>query len=286
MKRSRGDRGSVKARDVWLRDLWLGAAASCWAAGCADAREPRRVELPVVVDAGGITPVQTDRGYQVVLSGARLVLDRLELTIAGEASAASVWRTLADWVIADAHAHPGHFEGGEVTGELPGHFVLDLLQPDAPIGIATLIVGTYRSGNFTFGQAGPGDGLADGDPLLGHTAMFVGSASKDGSDVEFSFVIDAPPGRELIGAPFEVDVTEASPPGLRFELLTLDPVEGDSLFDGIEFDALPRGAGSDEAVRVELHPGDSEPLLVDAYDTFRRTLQTHDHFRLSAAAAE
>lgn len=225
--------------------VWLGVAVSCWASGCADAREPRRVELPVVVDPAGITPVQTDLGYRVELSRARLVLDRLELTIAGEASTASIWRTVRELVLPVAHAHPGHDERGDVTGELPGHFVLDLLEPDALIGVATLIVGAYRSGNFTFGRAEPADGLPDGDPLSGHSAMFVGVASKAGTNIEFSFVIDAPAGRELIGAPFEVEVTESSPAGLRFELLTLDPIEGDTLFDGIEFDGL----AGDQAVK-------------------------------------
>jgi hypothetical protein len=222
----------------------------------------------------------------VELSRALLVLDDLRLTIAGEASTASLWRTLTEHVIGTAHAHPGHFEGGDVTGELPGHFVLNLLEPQGPIGLATLLVGAYRSGNFTFARAEPGDGLPEGDPLLGHTAMFVGVASRAGGSTEFSFLIDAPPGRELIGVPFEVDVTESSPAGLRFELLTLDPVEGDSLFDGIDFDGLASEAGPDESPRAVIHPGSTDPGLVDAYDTFRRTLQTHDHFRLSATDPE
>lgn len=244
------------------------------------------MELPVVVDPRGVTPVQTDLGYSVELSRAVLVVDDLQLTIAGEASTASLWRALAEHVIGTAHAHPGHFEGGDVTGELPGHFVLNLLEPEAPMGVATLIVGAYRSGNFTFGRAAPTDGLPEGDALLGHTAIFVGVASRGGGSTEFSFVIDAPPGRELIGAPFEVEVTESSPAGLRFELLTLDPVEGDSLFDGIEFDGLSTQAARDEGARVAVHPASTAPGLVDAYDTFRRTLQTHDHFRLSATDAE
>lgn len=268
------------------RDVWLGVVVSCWGLGCAGAREPSRVELPVAVGSSGVTPVQTDLGYTVALSRALLVLEDLQLTVAGEASTASIWQTLAELVIGSAHAHPGHYEGGDVTGELPGHFVVDLLRSEAPMGVATLIVGAYRSGNFTFGQAEPADGLTDGDPLLGHTAMFEGMASRAGRSVEFSFVIDAPAGRELIGAPFEVEVSESSPTGLRFELLTLDPVEGDSLFDGIEFDGLPEEPGADESPRVTVRPADTDPLLVDAYDTFRRTLQTHDHFKLSASVAE
>lgn len=262
----------------------LALAASCCA--CADAREARRVELPVVVDPRGITPVQTDLGYRVELSRAALVVDDLQLTVAGEASTASLWRALAEHVIGTAHAHPGHFEGGDVTGELPGHFVLELLEPDTTMGLATLIVGAYRSGNFTFGQAVPGDGLPEGDALLGHTAVFAGAASRAGVSTEFSFVIDAPAGRELIGAPFEVEVTESSPAGLRFELLTRDPVEGDSLFDGIEFGGLFTEAGRDVSPRVAVHPDSTDPGLVDAYETFRRTLQTHDHFRLSATDGE
>lgn len=255
-------------------------------ASCAGAEEPVRVELPVAVDPSGMLPVQTDLGYDIELSEARLVIDDLQFTMAGEAHVVSVWRRVTDTLIPEAHAHPGHYQGGDVTGELLGHFVLDLLDAgNAPMGMATLIVGRYQAANFTFGQAGAADGLTDGDALLGHTASLVGQASRAGRNVGFSVVVDAPLGRQLVGAPFEVEVTSSSQFRVGLELMTRDPVEGDTLFDGVDFDALPRLKGAPDD-RVAIQPSSTEPLLTEAYETLRRTLQTHDHFNVSAGAAE
>jgi hypothetical protein len=261
----------------WIH--WLGLAMSGIA--CSDAEEAERVALPVVVDNSGMTPVQTDLGYLVTLSEARLVVDNLQFTIAGEAHAASVWQHLADLVVPAAHAHPGHYQGGDVTGELPGHFILDLIAGNpAPLGMAELIVGDYHASNFTFGQAAPADGLAEGDPLLGHTAHLVGVATKDGNNHRFQVEIDAPRDRQLVGAPFDVAIDRQSQLTLGFELMTLDPLEGDTLFDGIDFGALPLSDG-----RVDLTATSGDDAVVDAHDNLRRTLLTHDHFKIDTSGA-
>lgn len=268
--------------------VWYPVALSAWCLGCAAAEEPARVQLRVMASPEGMAPVQTDLGYLVELSEARIVLDDLQFTVAGEASAASLWQRMTELVIPSALAHPGHFEGGDVTGELRGHFIVDLFAPDAAmLGVASLIVGKYSSSNFTFGEAGPGDGLTRGDALLGHTAVLVGEASQGGDNVSFSVVLDAPPGRQLIGAPFDVDISEASPDALSFGVLTLDPVEGDTLFDGIDFGALSTSSsGSNSGGALALQPDSADPLLAGAYDTLRRAFQTHDHFQLSATVAD
>jgi hypothetical protein len=249
--------------------------------GCAGAEEAPRIAAPVVVDNRGVTPVSTDLGYEVSLSEARLVVDDFEFTIAGEAHTASVWQRLSDLMVPRAHAHPGHYQGGDVTGELPGHFILDLMLGNpAPLGTAELIVGTYRGANFTFGRATQGDGLAAGDPLLGHTAHLVGVARKDGASHPFRIEIDAPEDRQLVGAPFEVSLGESSQVTLGFELMTVDPLEGDTLFDGIDFGAMPLADGA-----VELKAASGERAIADAYDNVRRTLLTHDHFKMGASGA-
>jgi hypothetical protein len=254
--------------------------------GCSGAEEPPRVELPVVVNSDGMAPVETDLGYRVELSEARLVIDDVEFTIAGEAHEASLLQLVLDWVVPVAHAHPGHYEGGDITGVLEGHFVLDLLASNAPaLGMATMIVGPYQAANFTFGRAGDVDGLAADDALLGHTAVLAGEVSRGGRSARFSLVLDSPPGRQLVGAPFAADVTEASQFEVGFELMTLDPLEGDTLFDGIDFDALPRSGEGTEA-EIALRPDSTEPAVVGAYQILLRTFQTHDHFVFSAAAAQ
>jgi hypothetical protein len=250
-------------------------------AGCAGAEEATRLALPVVVDASGMTPVKTDLGYDVTLSEARLVIDDLEFTMAGEAHTASSWQRFRDLVIPSAHAHPGHYEGGDVTGELRGHFLIDLLAAGAAtIGVAELITGVYQSVNFTFAKATAKDGLGPGDPLLGHTALFVGIATKGAEHVPFRISLDTPDSRQLVGAPFQVSVTRDSRWTLGFELVTIDPTEGDTLFDGVDFGVLPLGADGN----MTLDASGSERAAVDAYDTLRGTFMTHDHFQVSASA--
>lgn len=258
---------------------WMSLVATASGLACSAAREAERVSLPVVVDNSGMTPVQTDLGYDVTLRQARLVVDDLEFTVAGEEHA-SIWRGLGELVIPSAHAHPGHYQGGDVTGELPGHFILDLIAGNpALLGMAELLVGTYRASNFTFGHATAEDGLPDDDPLLGHTAHLVGVASRDGASFPFEIAIEAPADRQLVGAPFQMAIEASSQVTLAFELMTLDPAEGDTLFDGIDFAALPLSEGV-----VSLAAASADGGVVDAYENLRRKLFTHEHFQIGASA--
>ena len=103
----------------------LSAASSVAIFACSEPSEAPRVELPVVVDASQVVPVTTDLGYEVELSSARIVMDDLLFTVAGEVHAASLWRPVSEFVVPTAYAHPGHYQGGEVSGELLGTFVVD-----------------------------------------------------------------------------------------------------------------------------------------------------------------
>ncbi|HLV67932.1 MAG TPA: hypothetical protein VKY73_19060, partial [Polyangiaceae bacterium] len=199
---------------------------------CGRPEEAPRVELPVVVDASGVTTVTTDLGYTVELVEARMVIRDLVFSVAGEVHATGLWSTIADFLLPTAVAHPGHFQGGEVTGELRGRFLLDFVpgNGDVELGTATLLVGAYESVNFVFERAEDGDGLDADDPLLGHTALLRGHASKDENSIAFTAVIDSPEGRELTGAPFSLEVTEASRQRLGIRFLTEDPFEGDTVF--------------------------------------------------------
>lgn len=246
---------------------------------CGGAEEAPRVSLPVVVDSRGLPTVTNDRGYGVTLTEARTAIENIEFTVAGEAHTTSFWRRVSDFLLPKAVAHPGHFQGGEVTGELRGRFVLGWVPATGKtLGTATLLGGTYTSANFTFTRAATSDGLTADDPLVGHTAILRGKATKGTRTIDFTAIIDSPEGRQLIGVPFETVVTAETRNRLGVRLEPRDPLEGDTLFDGVDFAALdPDGDG-----QVDIAEGATEPAVADAYNLLRRTFQTHDQFEIIA----
>ena len=263
--------------------MLLGSTALFVLLGCGDAAEPPRVQLSLRVDGTGLVGARTNLGYTIEPTEARIAIEDVELTIAGEAHTASVWRRAAGLVVPAAHAHPGHFQGGDVTGELRGRFLVDWTGNDGgKIGIATLLAGSYKSTDFTFSRATDADGLASADPLVGHTALLRGTATKDGVSTAFVAIIDSPEGRRLAGAPFDLEVGEGTACDLGFRLLTVDPHEGDTLFDGIDF----AGLDTDRDGEVHLAPDATEASSNEAYNTLRRTLQRHDHFEIRALTEE
>lgn len=249
---------------------------------CGEPEETPRVELPVVVDSSGLARVANDLGYEITLTDARVMVENIVFTIAGEAHSASLWKRVSDVLVPSAFAHPGHFQGGDVTGELRGRFELNWLEDTTQqLGSATLLVGAYQSANFTFIRATEEDGLSSEDPLLGHTALLRGTAVLDGIEtkaIDFTVILDSPSDRELVGAPFDLTVRETTTEELGLRLLTLDPLEGDTLFDGIDFTALDQDDGGE----VTIKPSATDSSLVHAYNLIRRNLQTHDHFDVVA----
>jgi hypothetical protein len=240
---------------------------------CSGSDEAKRVELAVVTDGARLEPVTTDLGYTVELNTAELVVVDLKFTIVGEAHT-SVWRRLSDAVVPVAHAHPGHYQGGEVTGELLGHFVLRFSTGGThELGKAALLTGKYHSMNLTLARATIAE-VEEDDPLLGHTAVFNGEVSKDDVQIGFQIRVDSPEAREIVGIPFQSDVTRDTEQVLALRLLTRDPLEEDTLFDGIDFGLLD-GDGDGQA---QVTPDATDADTVAAYNQFRRTLQTHDHF--------
>jgi hypothetical protein len=276
--RRRGRRGPV------ARALRTGVLATVplWTGGCSG-EEATSVSLPVRVDARDLEPVESDRGYTIELSEARLVVTDLKFAIAGEEHAQNAWQRLADWLLPVAHAHPGHFVGGDVTGELLGRFVTSWLPEDsAPIGVATLLEGDYRSASFAFGHAGAEDGLSADDPLLGHTALLRGSAARGGVRREFLVVLDASEGQDVVGMPFDAGVRAVAPLALGFELLSIDPIERSTLFDDIDFTRLP--VADDGLVRIVSSASDA--ALAAAYERVSVAFHGASHFRMSSVPFE
>ncbi|MEN0062498.1 MAG: hypothetical protein AAGA48_10130 [Myxococcota bacterium] len=263
----------MKAASFWLIcalvPLSLGGLTSC-----SDPSEAPRVLLPVVVDASGVAPVTSDLGYEVNVTEVRIAIRDVVFTVAGEVHLASVWQAISNTLIPSAFAHPGHAQNGDVTGEMRGEYVVNWPTDDGrELGTATLIAGTYSASNFTFGR-GSAEHLDAEDPLVGHTAIISGTATKNGLTMPFTIVVDSPEGRELIGAPFEATIDENATGTLNLQFNTLDATEGDTVFDGVDFATLT----ADGVGVVVIEPNRVE--VEDAYNTFRRVFQTHDHFNL------
>lgn len=235
--------------------------------GCAPSQEAQRVQLEVEVDDAALVVGDNDLGWRVELSAARVAVADLQFSILGEMHEASAW--LPSWVLGRAWAHPGHLAGGDVTGELNGAFILDWgAAGGARLGAAELLTGRYEGLNFSFRAAEAGDELAGDDPLLGHTAYFAGTASKDGQAVAFTAQVDVDAGTQMVGAPFDLEVEATGQAVVALQLFPVDPIEELSLFDGLDFAALD---GDGDGV-VAIGPGDA------AHNFLRRTLQSHVHY--------
>ncbi|MEZ4472317.1 MAG: hypothetical protein R3F60_16280 [bacterium] len=235
--------------------MYFAAALVLTACG-GESDEAARAPCPVVVDTGAlVTAGPTDLGYTTTLTRARAVLHDVQLARGGESHTRNLLKIMGLGV---AYAHPGHLAGGDVLGELPGRFVVDLAVDGSLLGEATVVLSEFDSLGFGFGQGTEADGLAADDPLVGHTLELAGAASRDGRTVTFHAVIDQDLDRVVVGIPFQTRIDTA---GTRvgFGLL------GEGLFDGVDFFALA---------------GDADDVALDAaaIAVLRRSLQSHEHF--------
>ncbi|MEM9460919.1 MAG: hypothetical protein AAGF11_42540 [Myxococcota bacterium] len=239
-------------------------------AGCDfDSDLADRTTARVVVDGASVVTTDNDMGYRVELSRCRVAIDTLELTTDGQMHA-SLLDPFWDLAIPNAYAHPGHEGGGEVVGELAGRHVFDWRDDGALVGEATLLAANYSGANFSFTRARLGDGIPADDPIIGHTFEIVGTATLDDERWEFTVLLDQDEGRRVVGLPLELDV-DGSPNEdfeLGLQLLVDDPIEQDTLFDGIDFALL-----DDDGDHVIVIEPDTE-----AYNRLRRNTQAHDHY--------
>lgn len=250
----------------------IGLCAALLLLSCGEPTEAPRVELPVVVDASGLRSTTTNVGFEVEVTRARLAFGDLDFIVDDESSEASLLRNLSNAIVPTAHAHPGHQHDGQIGGELLGHFAIDWLADDGrDLGDATLIASEYGSANFTY-RRGSTDGLSTDDPLVGHTAIISGTASRSGESRDFTVIIDAPEDRQLVGAPFEHSIDEDAAGGLRFRLEIESVFATANLFDDIEFLDLDEPQGNELLIEPD------NPAVEDAYNTIRRAFLTHDHF--------
>lgn len=265
--------------------LAAGLGFALWGVACVlDSQEAERVELPVVVADAPPAPGTSDLGYEVELSSARVVMLDLQFTTQGEQSG-----FVDDGVIAlvdalmgirDAHAHPGHLEGGEIIGELPGRHVVDFADGGLLLGEAIMLTAKYDSLNFTFGRGTEGDGLSTSDALLNHSVVLEGTARRDDRTWDFVAVIDQDEGRQMIGGPFQAQVRLQSQGPVALSMQVFDPISGESLFDGVDFEALGAIADNNDAADagagVVISRDDAN--TAEAHNRIRNALQRHPYY--------
>ena len=262
------------ASSRWIARTLAVLMTLSWGACEPGGSEPAAVSLAVVAADDGITPCANDLGWTVTLDEVRVAVADLEFTIEGETHAADtssrasrVARRLVNLMVPAAMAHPGHQAGGEVTGALSGDFVADLLDGTA-LGVAVLLAGDYHGVNLSFRQAVVADGLDESDPLVGHSAVLSGTAAKGDASIAFRAVLDVTPGVAMVGGPFDLAVRPDTDATLVLTLYTIDPSEGDTLFDGLDFGALD--ADGDGVLAIG--PGEA------AHNVLAKTLVRHDHW--------
>lgn len=208
-----------KRRYVWV------LSGALILSGCQESEEAARVDLGLEVLPSLTTPILTDSGFEVTVSEASVVLKDLEFTIRGEEHG-SLW----DLIVPSALAHPGHYSGGQVTGELPGTFEVDLLV-GRELGTASLIVGTYEGANLSFGSL----------PGSTSSVRIVGEATRNEDVVDFVLDVDIDPSFQTIGIPFETEISEGEKRTITLEVLSNDGMAG--LFDGVDFESRVGVAG-------------------------------------------
>lgn len=268
-----------------------GLLAAALTVACGESSESERVASSVVVDASDIETVTTDLGYEVEVSLVRVALRDFAFQAPPEGAATSWLERARDFLVPVAHAHPGHNEGGQTTGELAGHFVIDFSDDDARIGTAEFIVGRYESVEFVFERASE-DEVSASDPLLGHTFQVEGTATKGDFSLDFRFLVDAPVGRVLEDALAEFEIEAAEEPTLAFQFATSEPYEGTTLFDAIDFAMLePDAASSGPSLGiggsggiasseglVVIDPETTGDAAITAYQHLLRALGTHHYY--------
>jgi hypothetical protein len=262
-----------RSRRVWVWLLMVLGVCAC------DAHEHAATELDLVTDNTGLGVAYTNLGYRIELNQARMVFSNLELTVGGSRHEGVLSQLDRELISPVAYAHPEHLSFGTVAGSMPDRVIVSWLDRASDhLGHVTVRPETYASANFRFGHARSSDGVTASDPLLGHTALLTGTATRFGVPHEFTARIDAMTAQKLVGAPCKVDLHHASPRALGLQLLLVDPVERDNIFDDVDFASLP----ADAEGRVTLDGKQTAPALDSAYLTVSQRFLSHDHFRLAA----
>lgn len=172
--------------------------------GCGGTTGGKLVELRTFIrgaeaDLAGFTNAH---GWTVSLFEAKLARGRLEY-YTGDASLAS---RVADALIPSAHAHPGHYQEGEILGEVLGVGVVDIVDGADELPHGRGVSGTLGSARLMF----------EPNALGGWGIEVVGEAERDGEVRRFiaraatADLLSHHNEPEVWGCPFEGDTELAA----------------------------------------------------------------------------
>lgn len=230
------------------------------------------MEIPARIAPLSESGDTTDLGYEVTLTRVDLAVGGILFTRNGEIHTASLWQQAHELLIATAHAHPGHGQGGEVTGEALGPWILRFSEADgAPFATASLAPGTYDGADLSFVSAGEEHGVSPDDPLFGHSIYLEGEAEREGTTYSFSAAVGGMAGQSSVGIPFDASVDGSGV--IELHVLVKNPFEEETLFDAIDFEALD----TDTDGFVSLHESD------ESTNRLRRALLSHDFYLFEQA---
>ncbi|MBN2716392.1 MAG: hypothetical protein JXX14_11095 [Deltaproteobacteria bacterium] len=260
-----------------LNNVGLGVTLmACLMAACEPTGdEPEAVTLNVVSRGSQLVAVENAEGWQVTLDRFDVCVANLEFTQEGEAHA-SLLKRISDFLIPEAMAHPGHLAGGDVTGTLNGQWLISFLDAEQRLGDATLLEGDYNGVNLSYCVADATVGVTADNPVYGHHAYFSGVAQKGAATIQFTVQIDIVDTPKLWGGVFEMNVMSATTVTLALRPLTVDPFEGDTFFDGLDFGALDNDGDGVVAISAG----------IPAHNILMKTLMSHDHWSVVATNAQ
>lgn len=228
-------------------------STACGETTVGESTEPQTVVRRVFIEPVPNTFDRAD-GTSFELTNVEVTMGDLEFTTGGEAHTAML-PSLWDIVVPSAHAHPGHFSGGEVLGELPGIFTTNLLL-GGQLGEAQLLEGEYQGLNFAFG------------PSEQNTSMRIaGIARWEGNEREFSIDWVSTPDVQVIGIPFEANVA-ADDETQQIHISIKLTNDGQTILDDLEFvvDERPLALGPDD----------------EGSNRIKRKMLTHDFYDAEA----
>jgi hypothetical protein len=161
---------------------------------------------------------------------------------------------LALFGIGTAHAHPGHYQAGNVLGQMLQPTTFDLFAGTTRLADGEGITGVYRSARFSFHTP---QGSKFGDELGPHVALLQGSAAAEGQDTRY-FQLDVPL------AAIERSAAKGRVDGCVFDEVTVDAdgtvsVEIDPVvwFELVDFSDVEPGSKASPIVLAE----DSQPAI-------------------------
>lgn len=234
--------------DALLVALLLGSSLLLGA--CSGETPERRVELPTHVRTLSTASFENAWGWTVSVDRAWLSIGSLQL-LEGEPLGSNRpqhepwWR---GWLIKTAHAHPGHYQGGNLIAEMLEPAVVDLTRT-TELAPSQALTAQPHSGKLVFGAPASIPSDSTGNKWVAYVEGRAERADDDGMVTKRFFVASAGgdlAATEVAGCPFEGGALGT---GGIIELAVdlrvwFDQVDFTNLAEGTEQEATPLDADS------------------------------------------